>query len=85
MRCEGCGLVAPAMKTVRWRSGARTFVLCDPCYSPIRGALWIVPGLVAVHGVCRGCGSWRSLGDLADVTLGGKRGAPSGRCTSCTR
>jgi hypothetical protein len=83
VRCECCGLVAPAFKTCRWRTGTRTFVLCDPCHSPMRGAMWIVPGMVAVHGVCRGCSGWFSLRDLSHVTLGGKRGAPSGRCTSC--
>ena len=83
MICEGCGSAAPAMKTCRWRTGERTFVLCDPCWEPVRGALWIIPGVVAVHGVCRGCGSWFSLRELADVTLGGRRGAPSGTCTSC--
>ncbi len=73
------------MKTVRWKSGERRFVLCDRCYAPIRGSLWIVAGHHTVHGVCQGCGSWRSVGDLADVTLGGKRGAPSGTCASCAR
>ncbi len=85
MRCEGCGAYAPAMKTVRWRSGERRFVLCDPCYSPIRGETLIVPGVATVHGVCRGCSGWFSLRDLADVTPGGRRGAPSGLCASCSR
>jgi hypothetical protein len=73
------------MKTVRWRSGARTFALCDPCWEPISATLWIVPGHHTVHGVCRGCSGWFSLRDLSDVILGGKRGAPSGTCASCTR
>ena len=46
---------------------------------------WIVPGLVAVHGVCWGCSGRFSLGELADVILGGRRGAPSGTCASCSR
>ena len=83
MRCEGCDAEAPALKTVRWRTGERTFVLCDPCWGPMRDALWIVPGLVTVHGVCRGCPGRFCLEELADVTPGGRRGAPSGLCTTC--
>jgi hypothetical protein len=33
--------------------------------------------------LCQGCSGWFSLGDLADVTPGGRRGAPSGLCTTC--
>ena len=85
MRCEGCGDEALAMKTVRWKGGERRFVLCDLCYARISCSLWIVPGHHAVHGVCRGCSGWFPLGELSDLTLGGKRGAPSGTCTSCAR
>jgi len=78
VRCEGCGAEALAMKTVRWKTGERRFVLCEPCYAPICGSLWIVPGQQTVHGVCRVCSGWFSVRQLADVTLGGQGGSPSG-------
>ncbi len=84
VRCEACATSAPALKTCKWRSGgARRFVLCDSCWEPISGAVWIVPGPGAVFGTCRGCGSWHSLRDLAERALGGKYNAPSGICADC--
>ncbi len=84
MRCEGCGYEAPALKTVRWRGGERCFVLCDPCWLLISGAVWVVPGPVRCYGKCRSCGSWFALAELSDLTPGGKWDAPSGLCPGCT-
>jgi hypothetical protein len=84
VRCSACGMDAPVLKTCRWRtSSERTFALCDPCWLPIRGAVWVVPGPVACFGSCTRCGLWFSVRELAECTGGGKQGAPSGVCRSC--
>ncbi len=83
MRCEGCGLKAPALKTVRWRTEERCFVLCDICHTPLCEVVWIVAGVAPVHGKCRGCEDWFSLRELEDLRPGGKWDAPSGVCASC--
>ena len=73
-----------ALKTCCWRTGAgHTFALCDPCYTPLAAAVWIVPGSSAVFGSCRSCGSWFSLWELRERSAGGKAGAPSGLCERC--
>src|SRR3712207_6188145 len=65
--CHSCGAEAVTLKTCRYRTGGeQTFVLCDRCYAPIAGAVWIVPGPVACFGTCRSCGSWHSLRDLGE-------------------
>jgi len=81
--CEGCGFEAPALKTCRQRTEERRFVLCDPCYVPLAGSLWIVAGLASVHGKCRACSGWFSLRELEDPRPGGKWDAPSGICLGC--
>ncbi len=83
MECEGCGASAPSLKTVRWRKGERRFALCDPCWIPLAGSLWVVGGPVPVHGKCRGCAHWFSLRDLSEIRPGGKWDAPSGLCLGC--
>ena len=84
MRCEACGAEAPALKTCRWRGGERSFVLCDPCWGPLAGSLWVVPGLVTVHGFCPSCSEWFSLNDLSGISPAGRRGAPVGACPGCS-
>jgi len=83
VRCLGCG--HPALKTVRWRRGVakRAFNLCDRCYPPLAGSVWLVRGPVSVFGVCRGCGEWLSVRDLAETTPGGKWDALLGSCPGC--
>jgi hypothetical protein len=85
MRCSRCGFEEAAMKTVRPRSGgASPFPVCDPCYSPLAEAVWIVPGPVACFGTCSRCGSWVSVRDLRDAQPGGGRwSTPSGICERC--
>ena len=82
---EGCGLTAPALKTVRWRRGAerRKFVLCDECYAPLSASLWIVRGHHDVFGKCEGCGSWFSLRDFALIRPGRKKSDFGGVCRNC--
>jgi hypothetical protein len=83
MRCEGCGFEAPALKTVRWKTGDRRFVLCDPCWLAIRGSVWIVVGPTLVFGKCRGCSHWFSLRDLSGRRPGGRWDSPEGICAGC--
>ncbi len=85
--CDGCGLEAAALKTVRprarpFRSGA-SFVRCDPCWRPVAGRVWVVPGRVICFGGCRGCGEWFSVRDLAERRGGGRHDAPTGICPGC--
>ena len=84
MRCDGCGITAPALKTVRCRADReRRGVLCTACWEPLRESVWVVPGPVPCFGTCRACGEWASVNDLADATPGGRRSAPSGTCVDC--
>lgn len=55
MICEGCGATG-WRKTCRWRTGIRRFVLCDDCWRPISGSVWIVRGEVNVTSRCDLCG-----------------------------
>jgi hypothetical protein len=70
------------MKTVRRRSGERRFVLCDPCYAPIRGSLRIVPGEVSVVAKCLACGAYLHPEEMASLAGGGdgKRDVLAGTC-----
>lgn len=85
MKCCICGLTAPALKTVRRGdgSGSEASVLCDSCYQPLAGKVWIVPGWSICWGTCRLCGVWVSVNDLEDPRLGGRHGAYSGMCPDC--
>jgi hypothetical protein len=88
MRCEGCGLEAQALKTVRWRRGKHRFVLCDRCYAPHSASLWIVPAPFVITSRCDSCGRYCSLGELDPATSRpggyGKRDLVStGLCRSC--
>ncbi len=85
MVCSRCGFESPALKTCKWRgSDWPRFVVCDPCYEPISGESWIVPGWLAVWGVCVSCRRWRSVRDLASPKPGGKGDAPGGICPGCS-
>lgn len=86
MKCRGCGVEAAALKTVRCRDDAeRIGVLCNDCYIPLAGRLWIVPGGYVVWGRCLRCLEWVSLRELRDAKPGGAgRGdAPAGTCVGC--
>jgi hypothetical protein len=90
MVCEVCGHSELALKTVRWRAGdrrtARRFVLCDPCYEPLRDSLWIVAGAFSVTARCDGCGSYLNPRELVESRPGGgyKRDVvASGLCPAC--
>lgn len=83
MRCSGCGLSAPALKTLRPRSGGASFVRCDPCWRPVAAFVWVVPGRVICFGVCRGCGEWFSVRGLVERRGGGRHDAPTGICSGC--
>ncbi len=83
MRCEGCGAEAPALKTVRWRTGERRFALCDTCWEPVSGSVWIVAGPFPVFGKCRLCGEWFSVNDLSGLAGGGRWDSPTGICSGC--
>jgi uncharacterized Zn finger protein len=92
MRCEVCGHEEFAMKTVRWRAvdrkTARRFVFCDPCYEPLRDALWIVPGAFTITSRCDSCGAFVRPQDLVESRPGGhgKRDLVStGLCAECVR
>lgn len=80
MECEGCGTVAPVLKTCRWRTGERRFVLCDLCWEPLADSVWIVAGHLPAHGKCRVCGGWFSLRELKDLRKGGRWDSSSGVC-----
>ncbi len=88
MRCAGCGVEAPALKTVLCRADReRRGVLCDSCWLPLRDRLWGIPGPVACFGRCSGCGGWFSVRELADLKPGGARkgDAPGGTCVACVK
>ena len=86
MKCDGCGVTAPALKFVVCRDDRdRRGTLCDPCWLPLADRLWIVPGPRVVWGRCLRCGEWVSLRELRDAKPGGagKGDAPSGTCSEC--
>ena len=83
MICEGCGTSAPALKTVRWRTGERRFCLCDDCWEPVWESVWIVVGPTPVFGKCRGCSHWFSLRDLSGRRPGGRWDSLEGLCLAC--
>ncbi len=75
------------MKTVYWPEEgdeADEWPLCEGCHGDVAGEVLIVPGPVACFGTCKECSDWFSLGDLSEVTAGGRRSAPSGICPSCS-
>jgi hypothetical protein len=58
--------VARVLKTCRRRDRAeQLFALCNSCWLPISGSVWVVPGLVACFGTCSRCGAWCSVRELA--------------------
>lgn len=87
MRCSGCGAVGH-FKTVRQRDAAwnETFALCDSCWEPIRGEVWIRPGPISVTSRCDRCGHYVHPHELVTSRPGGaaKRDVVStGICVSC--
>lgn len=86
MRCDRCGAEAPVLKTCRWRNGNGVpFALCDPCWLPISGAVWVVRGPVTCFGQCRRCSEWFSVRELEDRTGGGRWDSLSGVCENCAK
>lgn len=84
MTCEACGASAPSLKTVRWRTGERRFVLCDGCHVPLAGSLWVVPGEHTVNAKCQVCGSYSSLGEMATLSPGAGKRDFGGVCAGCS-
>ncbi len=87
MICEGCGAEG-WLKTVRWRNGTRRFVLCDDCWRPISGSVWIVRGEVNVTSRCDRCHFYVHPLEIAPETArpggGYKRDiVSSGLCLYC--
>ena len=88
MICEGCGFEDAALKTGRWRGGERRFVLCNPCWEPLPGTLWVVPGPFTVTARCDQCGGYLNPRELAPEARrpggGYKRDViASGLCREC--
>ena len=86
MKCESCG-VEGWLKTCRWRTGERKFVLCDSCYGPLASSLWIVRGEVIVAARCESCGTYLHPTEMAELRPGGggKRDVIGGVCAACVR
>ncbi len=85
MVCEGCGVSALVMKTCRWRTGDRTFVLCDPCFGPLADSLWVVARQEIAAARCDSCGHWLPPGVMAELRRGAKWDGYGGVCFSCVR
>lgn len=83
MICESCGVQRLAMKTVKWKTGDRRFTLCDECWEPISGSLWIVAGNHTVNARCDGCGDYVSLNDMAELRGGAGKRDFGGVCWGC--
>ena len=86
MICEGCG-ASGWFKTCKWRNETRRFVLCDDCWRPISGSVWIVCGEVPVTRRCDRCHHYLHPRELATSRSGGgyKRDiVSSGICFSCS-
>jgi hypothetical protein len=82
--CTRCDTVAVVLKTCRWRDrNGAAFTLCDSCWLPISGAVWVVPGRVPCFGTCLRCGGWFSVRELADRRPGGRYDSSQGTCTVC--
>ena len=60
------------------------FALCDGCWLPISGAVWIVAGPVPCFGNCRTCREWVSVRDLSERTGGGRWDSITGVCADCS-
>jgi hypothetical protein len=75
------------MKTVRWRhQEAPHFALCEECWEPISGVLWILRGPVPAHGFCPSCSEWFSVRELSELSPAGwKWDSPAGLCPNCTK
>ena len=85
MFCEGCGVEALVMKTVRRRTEERRFTLCDPCWMPLGDRLWIVDGRQIAAARCDRCGHWQHPSEMADLRRGAKWDGYGGCCSSCSR
>jgi hypothetical protein len=90
LKCSACGHEELALKTVRWkaapRKGARRWVICDACYEPLSGALWIVAGDFSITARCDVCHRYLNPRELVTSRPGGgyKRDViASGLCASC--
>jgi len=73
------------MKTVRWRTGARCFTLCDPCHAPLAASLWVIPGQEIAAARCDCCGHWLDPNDMIELRRGAKWDGFGGVCLDCSR
>jgi hypothetical protein len=85
MVCEGCGVEALLMKTCRRRDGEGTGVLCDPCYGPLAGSVWIIPGQEIAAAKCDRCSRWIHPNDMIELRRGAKWDGYGGVCQECLR
>ena len=83
MSCELCGGGDEWIKTCLTPEGSRLLV-CDPCWSEHEEDLGIVPGDHVVTARCDLCGAYGNPRGFSGVRLGGRKGAYSGTCASCT-
>jgi hypothetical protein len=82
MPCELCGGGDGWLKTCLTPEGSRVIV-CDGCYGENASELTIVPGGRVVAARCEGCGRYGNPREFAEVRLGGRKGAYSGKCAEC--
>jgi len=82
MSCELCGGGDGWIKTCMTPEGSRILV-CDECYVENASELTIVPGDRVVTARCGDCGRYGNPRELAEVRLGGRKGAFSGTCLGC--
>ncbi len=83
MLCDNCGVESLALKTCRFRTGEIGFVLCDPCWEPLRDTVWIVPGETVVTVRCDRCGSYGNPQDYEGLRPAGRKDCFGGLCREC--
>jgi hypothetical protein len=80
--CDRCGATG-WLKTCRWRDGGeQTFVLCDGCWLPLAGAVWIIPGGSTVTARCDECDGFMNPRELA-VRRALVKEVYRGTCATC--
>lgn len=84
MKCEGCGVEALALKTVRWRRGKRRFVLCDCCHGDLAACVWVVAGRETVAARCERCESFFNPDGMAKPRPAGRWDSFGGVCRDCS-
>lgn len=83
MGCAFCGGGDRWIKTCLTRNGSR-LRLCDACYEILEQWFLVVTGDWVVVARCDSCGRYGNPREFSGVSLGGRKGAYSGRCGECT-